>query len=154
MITLKSPREIEKMAESGKVLAGVHLGLRNMIKPGLDTWDIEIFARKYIKEHGGYPSEMGFEGYKFATCVSVNDEVAHGIPRKGLILKDGDVAKDMHVHFLIRNSKGFHQFTGSVGQVNPILGPVCQHNILANCRLNRADQHSLGNVLFLGGNIK
>jgi methionyl aminopeptidase len=118
LITLKSPREIEKMAESGKVLAGVHLGLRNMIKPGLDTWDIEEFARKYIKDHNAYPSEMGFEGYKFATCVSVNDEVAHGIPRKGLILKDGDIVKvDLTV-----NKDGFESdscWSYAVGDVSP-----------------------------------
>lgn len=99
MITLKSPREIEMMAKSGEVLAGVHLGLRDMIKPGLDTWEIEEFADKYITEHGAKASEKGFEGYKFATCVSVNDEVAHGIPRKGLKLKDGDIVKvDMTVN--------------------------------------------------------
>lgn len=93
MITLKSPREIEKMAESGAVLAGVHKGLRDMIKPGLDTWEIEEFARNYIEEHNATPSELGFEGYKYATCVSINDEVAHGIPRKGLKLKEGDIVK-------------------------------------------------------------
>ncbi|PWG00118.1 type I methionyl aminopeptidase [Levilactobacillus bambusae] len=93
MITIKSPREIEKMGDSGHVLAGVHLGLRDLIKPGLDTWEIEEFARDYIKSKGGYPSEMGFDGYKFATCISINDEIAHGIPRKGLKLKNGDVLK-------------------------------------------------------------
>ncbi|WP_283678980.1 type I methionyl aminopeptidase [Lentilactobacillus sp. Marseille-Q4993] len=93
MITLKSEREIEKMAESGAVLAGVHKGLRDIIKPGLDTWEIESFARKYIADHGATPSELGFEGYKYGTCVSINDEVAHGIPRKGLKLKEGDIVK-------------------------------------------------------------
>ncbi|GLB46515.1 methionine aminopeptidase [Philodulcilactobacillus myokoensis] len=99
MITLKSPREIEMMAKSGAVLAGVHRGLRNIIKPGVDTWDIEEFANKYIRDHGAIPSQIGFDGYKFATCISINDEVAHGIPRKGLLLKDGDVVKvDMCVN--------------------------------------------------------
>ncbi|MHA8137529.1 type I methionyl aminopeptidase [Lactobacillaceae bacterium Scapto_B20] len=93
MITLKSPREIEKMAESGAILAGVHKGLRELIKPGLDTWKIEEFADKYIQDHGAVASEKGFDGYKFATCISINDEVAHGIPRKGLKLKDGDIVK-------------------------------------------------------------
>ncbi|GAD16836.1 type I methionyl aminopeptidase [Lentilactobacillus otakiensis] len=117
MITLKSPREIEKMAESGAVLAGVHKELRKMIKPGLDTWDIELFARRYIKDHDAYPSEMGFDGYKFATCISINDEVAHGIPRKGLKLKNGDILKvDMCV-----NKDGFESdscWTYAVGEVS------------------------------------
>lgn len=99
MITIKSKREIEKMAASGAVLAGVHLGLRQLIKPGISSWDIEKFATDYIAAHGATPSEKGFEGYKYATCVSVNDEVAHAIPRKDLILKNGDLVKvDMTVN--------------------------------------------------------
>ena len=52
MITLKSPREIEEMAKSGAILAGMHIGLREIIKPGISSWEIEKFARKYFKEHG------------------------------------------------------------------------------------------------------
>lgn len=99
MITLKSEREIEMMRKSGAVLAGVHLGLRNIIKPGISSWDIEKFANAYIEEHHAKAEEKGFEGYKYATCVSVNDEVAHAIPRKNLLLKNGDiVAVDMVVN--------------------------------------------------------
>lgn len=93
MITLKSPREIKQMQKSGEILAGMHLGLRKIIKPGISSWDIEKFARKYFKEHDAIPEQIGFEGYKYATCVSVNDEICHGFPRKGLILKDGDLVK-------------------------------------------------------------
>ncbi|KRM71166.1 type I methionyl aminopeptidase [Lacticaseibacillus brantae] len=93
MITLKSAREIEGMRESGKVLAGVHLGLRDLIKPGISSFEIETFANDYILAHGATPSEKGFEGYKYATCVDVNEEVAHGTPRRDLILKDGDIVK-------------------------------------------------------------
>ncbi|WP_025085298.1 type I methionyl aminopeptidase [Companilactobacillus paralimentarius] len=100
MITLKSEREIEGMRESGKILAGVHLGLRDMIKPGISAYSIEEFANDYIVSHGAVPSEKGFEGYKYATCVDVNDEVAHGTPRKDLILKEGDLVKvDMTVSY-------------------------------------------------------
>lgn len=99
MITLKSAREIQGMAASGAVIAGVHLALRQMIKPGLSAYDIEEFANQYILDHGATPSEKGFEGYKYATCVDVNDEVAHGTPRKELILKNGDLVKvDMTVN--------------------------------------------------------
>lgn len=93
MITLKSAREIEGMRRSGEVLAGVHLGLRDIIKPGISAYDIEVFADHYITSHGARPSEKGFEGYKYATCVDVNDEVAHGTPRRDLYLKDGDLVK-------------------------------------------------------------
>lgn len=93
MITLKSPREIKEMDKSGSILAGMFIGLKDIIKPGISSWDIEKFARKYFKEHDAIPEEMGFEGYKYATCISINDEICHGFPRKGLILKDNDLVK-------------------------------------------------------------
>ncbi|GAK48343.1 methionine aminopeptidase [Secundilactobacillus oryzae JCM 18671] len=93
MITLKSNREIEKMAASGALLANVHKGLRDIIKPGISSWEIEAFARDYIESHGGVASQIGFNGYKYATCVSVNEEIAHAVPRKNLILKSGDIVK-------------------------------------------------------------
>lgn len=91
MITLKSPREISQMRASGAVLAGVLNGLEDVIKPGISTWEIEKFANTYIEDHGATAEEKGFEDYKYATCVNVNDEVAHATPRKSLILKSGDV---------------------------------------------------------------
>ncbi|WP_054750112.1 type I methionyl aminopeptidase [Lacticaseibacillus thailandensis] len=98
MITIKTDREIDGIRRAGAVLAGVHRGLRNIIKPGISSWEIEEFTRQYISDHHAHASEMGFEGYQYATCVSVNDEVAHAEPRKDLILHDGDiVAVDMCV---------------------------------------------------------
>ena len=93
MITLKSPREIKEMAVSGAILAGMHIGLRDIIKPGVSSWEVEKFARKYFKEHDAIPEQIGFEGYKYATCVSVNDEICHAFPRKDLIFKGGDLVK-------------------------------------------------------------
>lgn len=93
MITLKSPREIKEMAISGAILAGMHIGLRDIIKPGVSSWEVEKFARKYFKEHDAIPEQIGFEGYKYATCVSVNDEICHAFPRKDLIFKEGDLVK-------------------------------------------------------------
>lgn len=93
MITLKSEREIKEMAASGAILAGLHKELRKIIKPGISSWEIEKFARKYYKEHDAIAEQIGFEGYEYATCISVNDEICHGFPRKNLILKDGDLLK-------------------------------------------------------------
>lgn len=99
MITLKSPRELDGMQRSAQLLAATHIGLRDIIKPGISSWEIEKFADHFITSHGGKPSEKGFEGYKYATCVAVNDEVAHAEPRKDLILHDGDLVKvDMTVN--------------------------------------------------------
>lgn len=92
MITLKSEREIEMMEASGALLADVHRQLRTFIKPGITSWDIEEFVHKYIVDHGGIPAQIGYEGYKYATCCSINDEICHGFPRKEK-LKDGDLIK-------------------------------------------------------------
>ena len=93
MITIKSQREIEGMAKSGAILANVHKGFYTYIYSGISTWEIEKFARNYIESHDAIPSQIGFDGYKYATCVCVNDEVAHAIPRRDLILKNGDIVK-------------------------------------------------------------
>ncbi|MFL2105852.1 type I methionyl aminopeptidase [Desemzia sp. FAM 23991] len=92
MITLKSAREIDAMDESGTLLANMHIALRDFIKPGITSWDIEEFCHKFIVDNGAIPEQIGFEGYEYATCVSVNDEICHGFPRKEK-LKDGDLIK-------------------------------------------------------------
>ncbi|KRK71796.1 type I methionyl aminopeptidase [Lacticaseibacillus nasuensis] len=104
MITIKSAREIEGMAESGAILAGMHKAVADIIRPGVSSWEIEKVGREYIESHGAIPAELGFEGYKYATCVSINDEVAHAVPRKGLDLKAGDIVAvdtvvDYHGYF-------------------------------------------------------
>lgn len=100
MITLKSPREIEAMKESGKILADIHVALRGFIKPGITTMEINNFVQKRIEEAGAIPEQIGFEGYEFATCTSVNDEICHGFPLKDEVLKEGDLVKvDMVVNY-------------------------------------------------------
>lgn len=92
MITLKSPREIEAMDASGSLLADIHIALRDFIRPGIASMDIETFVHQYIKDHGAVAEQIGFEGYEYATCVSINDEICHGFPRDEK-LKDGDLIK-------------------------------------------------------------
>lgn len=92
MITLKSAREIDEMEKSGQLLASVHEALRDFIKPGVTSWDIEVFVRNMIEENGGIAAQIGYEGYEYATCCSINDEICHGFPRK-TPLKDGDLIK-------------------------------------------------------------
>ncbi|MPM83566.1 Methionine aminopeptidase 1 [bioreactor metagenome] len=92
MITLKSKREIDLMTQSGSLLADVHIHLRDFIQPGITSWDIEVFVRNYIETHGGIAAQIGFEGYEYATCISINDEICHGFPKKQ-VLKSGDLVK-------------------------------------------------------------
>ncbi|EHR37851.1 type I methionyl aminopeptidase [Facklamia languida] len=92
MITLKSEREIQAMTDSGKVLAGIHVALRDFIKVGVTTAQIDQFVQKSIEEAGGVAAQIGYEGYRFATCTSVNDEICHGFP-SDYALKSGDIVK-------------------------------------------------------------
>ena len=98
MITLKSPREIAMMQDASDVLASIHVGLRDIHKPGVDMWEIESYVRRICKEKNAIPLQIGVdEGnvdpYPYATCCCLNDEVAHSFPRKGHILKSGDLIK-------------------------------------------------------------
>lgn len=92
MITLKSPREIDMMAASGELLADVHRHLRDLIQPGITSWEIDQFVDEFITSHGAIPAQKGFEGYEYATCCSINDEICHGFPRKEKLV-NGDLIK-------------------------------------------------------------
>lgn len=117
MITLKSEREIEMMAQSGALLADVHKHLRTFIKPGITSWDIEEFVRDHIEKNGGIAAQIGFEGYKYATCCSINDEICHGFPRKK-VLKNGDLIKvDMCVD--LKGAISDSCWSYAVGEVSP-----------------------------------
>ena len=90
MIIIKTEKEIEKMRKAGGILANCHKEISKIIKPGITTLEIDEFVEKFLKEQGATPEQKGYEGYPFATCASVNDEICHGFPRKES-LKDGDI---------------------------------------------------------------
>lgn len=90
-VTIKSEREIRLMRESGRILAQVHTQLGKIIRPGISTWDINAFGEELIRGYGCVPNFLNYNGYPASVCVSVNDEVVHGIPSKKRILKEGDI---------------------------------------------------------------
>ncbi len=90
-VTIKSQRGIELMRESCKILADVFQNLEQQVKPGMTTMEINIQADKMMRAHGCIPNFLHYEGYPASICVSVNDEVVHGIPNKHRVLKDGDI---------------------------------------------------------------
>ena len=90
-ISVKSQREIALMRESCKLLADVFQNMEKAIKPGISTMDINNLGEKLIRAHGCVPNFLNYNGYPASICVSVNDEVVHGIPRKDHILQDGDI---------------------------------------------------------------
>lgn len=99
MITIKSAREIEQMDQSGTILAGIHEKLRVFIKPGVSGMDINRYVEKLIDEKGAIAEQKGYNGYEYATCVTINDEICHGFPRNET-LKEGDLVKvDMVINY-------------------------------------------------------
>lgn len=90
-VTIKSQHEIELMRESCRILAEVHAKLGEMIEPGISTWDIDAMGEKLIRSYGCVPNFLNYNGYPASICVSVNDEVVHGIPSKERILMEGDI---------------------------------------------------------------
>ena len=90
MISLKSPREIECMRRAGRLTAQARALAGSLVRPGVTTHEIDTAVRKFIESHGAKPSFLGYGGFKGSACISINEEVIHGIPgpRK---LKEGDI---------------------------------------------------------------
>jgi methionyl aminopeptidase len=90
MITIKSKSEIEYMREAGKIVAYTHMVLKEMIKPGITTKELDRVAEKTIKKYGAIPAFKGYGGFTGSICTSINEQVVHGIPGN-VILMDGDI---------------------------------------------------------------
>ena len=90
MIILKSSREIELMRQAGKITAAARALAGAMVAPGVTTQEIDRAVQRFIKSKGAVPSFLGFHGYPASVCISVNDEVIHGIPGKR-VLREGDI---------------------------------------------------------------
>ena len=116
-VTIKSNREIELMREAGRILAIVHEELEKAIKPGITTKQIDKLGEEIIRSYGCIPSFLNYNGYPASICVSVNDEVVHGIPSKRRILREGDIVSlDAGVIY-----KGYHSDaarTHAVGEIS------------------------------------
>ena len=117
-VTIKSAREIELMRQAGKILASVHEELGKAIRPGMTTLDIDRLGEKLIRGHARTPSFKNYNGYPAPICVSVNDEVVHGIPSKHRVLREGDIVSlDAGVIY-----RGYHSDaarTYGVGAISP-----------------------------------
>ncbi len=116
-VTIKSPREIELMSEAGKILEKVHDELAKELKPGMTTLDIDKIGEELIRSYGCIPSFLNYNGYPASICVSVNDEVVHGIPSNKRIIREGDIVSlDAGVIY-----KGYHSDaarTYGIGQIS------------------------------------
>jgi methionyl aminopeptidase len=91
LVQLKSKAEIEKMRKAGAIVGQILVEIADLVKPGATTADLDLFAQTRTKELGAKPAFKGYHGFPGTLCVSVNEEVVHGIPSKKRVLKDGDI---------------------------------------------------------------
>ncbi|WP_427161003.1 type I methionyl aminopeptidase [Aliinostoc sp. HNIBRCY26] len=117
-IEIKSPREIDIMRQSAKIVATVLKEISELVKPGMTTADLDAYAEKRIREMDATPSFKGYHGFKGSICASINNEVVHGIPNPKKVIRAGDVLKvDTGAYY-----QGFHGdscITIAVDEVTP-----------------------------------
>ncbi len=142
-IKVKSAGEIEKMRTAGKILADVHEELHKIIKPGITTYDINTAADEIIRSYGCEPSFLNYEGFPASVCVSVNNEVVHGIPNSQRFINEGDIVSiDAGVKY-----QGFHSDaarTWAVGEISEEaarLIKITQESFFEGIKMARAGNH-------------
>lgn len=125
MISIKSKREIELMEIAGNIVYLTHQHIKPLIKPGVSLLDIDKEAEKFIISKGAKPSFKGYDGFPNATCISVNEEVVHGIPSQRKLKKGDIVSIDIGADY-----KGYHgdsAWSYAVGDVNNDIKYLMEH---------------------------
>ena len=117
MITLKSPHEIDLMRRSGKITAAARALAGEMVKPGVTTQEINDAVERFIRKQGAVPSFLHYNGYPASVCISVNDEIIHGIPGKR-VLREGDIVS-VDVGAYIGGFHGDCAATFPCGRISP-----------------------------------
>lgn len=117
-VTIKSQREIELMRDAGKILAEVHERLAEIIAPGITSLDIDRKGEEWIRAAGCIPSFKGYAGYPASICVSINDEVVHGIPTEEHHLFEGDIVS-LDAGVIYKGYQSDAARTHGVGEIDP-----------------------------------
>jgi methionyl aminopeptidase len=144
VIQLKSTREIEIMQRGGQILAATHAHLREVVRPGISTADVDAAAEEFIRSHkGAVPSFKGLYGFPGSICASINEEIVHGIPSRKRVLRDGDIVSvDVGVKF-----EGYHTDSaatlavGEVDEASRRLLEVTEASLEAGISAARAGNH-------------
>ena len=113
MIHLKNSAQIAEMKEAGRITGEALLIARDMIRPGISTFEVDAAIRRYIEKCGAKPAFLGYGGFPASACISVNDEVIHGIPSKKRILQEGDIVK-------IDTGAVYHGYVGDSARTIPV----------------------------------
>lgn len=144
-ITIKSTREIELMKEAGRILEIVHNELEKELCPGMTTKDIDRLGEEIIRSYGCIPSFLGYNGYPGSICVSINDEVVHGIPSEHRFIREGDIVSlDAGVIY-----RGYHSDaarTHAVGRISKEAQELIQ--VTRECFFEGIKYAKAGNHLF------
>ncbi len=149
MIQLKNSSQISAMLEAGRITGEALLLAREHVREGVSTKELDTVIRNYIEKCGAKPSFLGYNGFPGSACISINDEVIHGIPSKSRILKEGDIVKiDVGAYY-----KGFHgdsARTVAVGRVSDEAAKLIE--VTRNSFFAGVDALKIGNRLGDVGN--
>ena len=117
MIYLKNAQQLDCMRRSGALLYEVLCRLREAIKPGMSTAELDVYAEQLIRKHKAIPSFLDYQGYPASICASINDEVVHGIPSETAILKEGDILS-VDCGLILDGWQSDSAFTVGVGKIS------------------------------------
>ncbi len=142
MIKLKNSDQLSKMRDAGRITAEALLAAGEAVKEGVSTLELDTIVRRYIEKQGARPSFLGYAGFPGSACVSVNEEVIHGIPSKDKLLKNGDIVKiDVGAFY-----KGFHgdsARTFAVGDISEDAKKLIE--VTKQCFYKGAEKAVIGN---------
>ncbi len=126
MISLKTPEQLRLMREAGRITAETLLYVGEIIREGMTTLELDRQIRQFIERHGATPSFLGYNGFPGSACISLNDEVIHGIPSKKRIIREGDLVK-VDVGACWRGYHGDSARTYPIGQVSEEAKSLLEH---------------------------
>ncbi len=145
MIILKSKREIDIMREANQIVADTHMLLSEKLKPGMTTAELDKIADEYIRSRGAVPSFKGYQGFPASICISINEEVVHGIPANHRILEDGDIVS-VDIGTFFEGFNGDAAWTYPVGEVSEVAKKLL--DVTEKSLLIGIEKALIGNRLF------
>lgn len=116
MIVLKTKHELQAMREACKISAGALLAAKAALRPGMSTKELDDVMHRYIVSKGAKPSFLGYGGFPGCACISINDEVIHGIPSAKKIIREGDIVS-VDVGAFYKGYHGDNAYTFAVGEI-------------------------------------
>ncbi len=142
MIKLKNSEQLEKMKEAGRITGEALYLAGEAIKEGVSTYELDSIVRAHIEKQGAKPSFLGYGGFPESACISINDEVIHGIPSKKRILREGDIVK-VDVGAFYRGFHGDAARTFGVGNITEEAKKLIE--VTKQCFYKGAEQAVIGN---------